>query len=57
MKISGTQNQQLTDEIQPMMACKLLIPRSAKSISDRLLGLSKMGGRIMKFEDAPSSLI
>ena len=37
MTISATYNQQLTDEIHVVMICKLLILRSAKSISDRLL--------------------
>jgi hypothetical protein len=37
MKISSTQNQQLADEIQSIIACKSLILRAEKSISDRLL--------------------
>jgi hypothetical protein len=37
MKISATYNQQLTEKIHVVMVRKLLILRSAKSISDRLL--------------------
>ena len=49
MKISSTRNQSLTDKLQSLMARKRVILRSAKSISDRLLG---GGTRLIEFRES-----